>query len=243
MSGSDTRLPSFLARVATIGDVPGLLYFFQTTMADYGFGVSSYHILSDKLFKREAEDSLVYHTFDEEWVDHYLSENLFENDPIIGYARRAQRPFHWFDIGKYVNLTPEHEKFLDDLRAQGFRDGLAVPVFGAQGSIAYFGLGCEEGGIDIKEEDELEIQIICQQTHIRYLEIENAAPAGAELSPRERDVLYWIAQGKSNSVIADILDISTHTVDTLVRRCYAKLGVSNRVSAAIKGVGSGLILP
>ena len=50
-----------------------------------------------------------------------------------------------------------------------------------------------------------------------------------------------MARGKSNGVIAEILGISDHTVDTLVRRVFAKLGVGDRISAAIKGIGAGLV--
>lgn len=63
----------------------------------------------------------------------------------------------------------------------------------------------------------------------------------AALTPRERDILAWVARGKSNSVIGDVLGISPHTVDTHLRRIYAKLGVSDRISAALAGVGIGLI--
>ena len=67
--------------------------------------------------------------------------------------------------------------------------------------------------------------------------------APAALTPREAEVLTWIARGKSNSVIADILGVSPHTVDTLVRRIYGKLEVADRTTAAIHGIGAGLIQP
>jgi DNA-binding CsgD family transcriptional regulator len=54
------------------------------------------------------------------------------------------------------------------------------------------------------------------------------------LSPRETEVMAWVARGKSNSVIADILGISSHTVDAHLRRAYSKLGVYERVSATVR---------
>jgi LuxR family transcriptional regulator/LuxR family quorum-sensing system transcriptional regulator CciR len=51
----------------------------------------------------------------------------------------------------------------------------------------------------------------------------------------------WLARGKSKSVTADILEISPHTVDTTVRRIFRKLGVSDRTSAVMKAVNSGVI--
>jgi LuxR family transcriptional regulator/LuxR family quorum-sensing system transcriptional regulator CciR len=54
-------------------------------------------------------------------------------------------------------------------------------------------------------------------------------------------VLSWVARGKSNTSIAEILGISVHTVDAHLRRIYLKLGVYDRISAAVRGIGTGLI--
>ncbi|MCB1402817.1 MAG: helix-turn-helix transcriptional regulator, partial [Rhodobacteraceae bacterium] len=61
------------------------------------------------------------------------------------------------------------------------------------------------------------------------------------LSERETEVLAWVARGKSNSAIGEILGISAHTVDAHLRRIYLKLGVFDRISAALRGIGVGLI--
>ena len=54
------------------------------------------------------------------------------------------------------------------------------------------------------------------------------------LTLRESEVLMWIARGKSNRDIAEILGLSHRTVNKHLEQVYAKLGVENRASAAIK---------
>jgi len=53
------------------------------------------------------------------------------------------------------------------------------------------------------------------------------------LSPREREVLQLIARGHSNRLIARELAIGEQTVKTHVRSILAKLGLQDRVQAAI----------
>jgi len=52
------------------------------------------------------------------------------------------------------------------------------------------------------------------------------------LTPREAEVLIWIARGKSNRDIGEILALSPRTVNKHLEHIYVKLGVENRASAA-----------
>lgn len=56
-----------------------------------------------------------------------------------------------------------------------------------------------------------------------------------QLTPRERQVLFWVARGKSNSDTGTILSISPSTVGKHLERIYQKLGVENRTAASSFG--------
>lgn len=60
--------------------------------------------------------------------------------------------------------------------------------------------------------------------------------ADARLSPREREVLDWLAGGKTDRDIAAILGISYRTVHKHLQRIYEKLGVENRTAAVMRGM-------
>ena len=53
------------------------------------------------------------------------------------------------------------------------------------------------------------------------------------ISPREAEVLLWVAQGKGNHEIAAILDLSPATVKKHTIHIFEKLGVESRVSAML----------
>ncbi len=83
---------------------------------------------------------------------------------------------------------------------------------------------------------------ICQMFHQRYCELWTR-PESRKIvfSAREQEIINWAAQGKSNSVIGDIIGISKHTVDAYLRTIFAKLSVSNRTAAAVKAAELGLL--
>jgi DNA-binding NarL/FixJ family response regulator len=60
------------------------------------------------------------------------------------------------------------------------------------------------------------------------------------LTPREVEVLRLVAHGQTNQQISRTLAISTSTVKRHIRRIVAKLGVRDRVQAAVRAVALGV---
>lgn len=60
------------------------------------------------------------------------------------------------------------------------------------------------------------------------------------LTPREREILYWIVQGSSNKLIARELEIVESTVKVHVQNILRKLNLASRVQAAIYAIEHGL---
>jgi DNA-binding CsgD family transcriptional regulator len=54
-----------------------------------------------------------------------------------------------------------------------------------------------------------------------------------DLTPRETEVLTWVAQGKTNYEIGVILSAATRTICKHVERILFKLSVENRTAAAV----------
>jgi DNA-binding response OmpR family regulator len=55
-----------------------------------------------------------------------------------------------------------------------------------------------------------------------------------DLTQRESEVLIWIAKGKANKDIGEILGLSPRTVNKHLEQIFIKLGVENRASAAVR---------
>jgi DNA-binding NarL/FixJ family response regulator len=71
-----------------------------------------------------------------------------------------------------------------------------------------------------------------QSNHVSPSRLDNAA-----LTQREAQVLSWLAKGKTNRDIADILGISHRTVNKHLEHVFEKLGVETRTAAAALAAG------
>jgi DNA-binding CsgD family transcriptional regulator len=84
----------------------------------------------------------------------------------------------------------------------------------------------------------LEIRLAdeCGQRALIMSERRRQVPPGAlavlGLSPREAQVLAWVAEGKTNGEIGIILDARPRTVAKHLERIFRKLGVETRTAAA-----------
>jgi DNA-binding CsgD family transcriptional regulator len=76
----------------------------------------------------------------------------------------------------------------------------------------------------------------CTMVLIRRMGAMPARPAAHDaLTAREREVLQWVAAGKTNAQIADILSASPRTIGKHLENIYAKLGVETRTAAVNRG--------
>lgn len=70
--------------------------------------------------------------------------------------------------------------------------------------------------------------------------LELGPKAGKPLTEREYEVLKLVVKGATNTVIAEKLSISVHTVKAHVSSIIQKMSVTDRVQAAVKAVRDGL---
>ena len=78
------------------------------------------------------------------------------------------------------------------------------------------------------EEDEFLLKIQSPNVEIDPAILED----NLAITSRESEVLLWIAHGKTNREIADILNMSPRTVNKHLEQMYPKIGANNRTSAA-----------
>jgi LuxR family quorum sensing-dependent transcriptional regulator len=116
--------------------------------------------------------------------------------------------------------------------------GFTVPMITLDGQTAGFSLASERAEVPPKVRRQL--QLIAMHAFARALAQKyNSAPVN--LTPREMDILQWMAEGKSDWEIGVILKVSEHLVDKIARQLRAKLNATNRTQTVATALRHNLI--
>ena len=142
-------------------------------------------------------------------------------------------------------LMPEQDGYavLETLRADATTARIPFIFLTAKGEHADVRTGMKLGADDylikpVKMDDLLEAIAArldrAQQMTGFNVDFSSAAPLEKlGLSPREAEILLWVAQGKSNFEVSVILSISTATVKKHLEHIYIKMGVEGRNPATL----------
>jgi DNA-binding CsgD family transcriptional regulator len=141
-----------------------------------------------------------------------------------------------------MSLSEAQHSFVRRYHAPRLEQTFAVPVYGPFDFDTYstFTHSRALGAEDEKLIEHIVAVVEAMNRRVAHM-LETRTGLQISLSEREAEVLHWIGRSKSNGDIATILDISATTIDTYVRRLFAKLQVNDRIAAAVKGIRLGLI--
>jgi len=114
-------------------------------------------------------------------------------------------------------------------------DGLGFPMGDPFAVQAVVSLASDQV-IDLPDSGRALLQMMCLCCETRAVELIGDPPQVKPLSEKEREVLRWIANGKSVRDAADILGISDPTVTAHVNSAKAKLGTTNITQTVARGL-------
>lgn len=172
----------------------------------------------------------------------YKSALFDPNKTFIHTAKRCDNVTLFSPSSQFDYLSKEQCDLFKKIHAEDCAQGLVIPVHSAKGRSGCFVFETNQVDKAFSKSDVRQLKWICQSAHNSFCRIrKRLSKSIKKLTAREKQILTWVARGKSNSVIADIIGISQHTVNGYLRSIYLKTGTSDRTTAALRGVGESLI--
>ena len=166
----------------------------------------------------------------------------FREHPLVRY--------HGVERGRYTHrisdaLPPTRFRqsalFNDYYRRIGIDHVVALPLHADDGWLVSFVLN--RRGRDFSDREVALLDALrrpLKALYARAISLRRAPALDASivgsLTAREREVLRWVAAGKTDRDIAELLAISPRTVHKHLQRVYAKLGVETRTAAVMRAL-------
>lgn len=225
-----------IADSQTVGDLEALL---ARLTSEFGFSGAAYYRLTR--FGAPLEPTLVFGAGFDAWVQRYVEQNYSLVDPVIPWAFRRDLPFTSREIAEAV---PQPRALHEERAERWAPDGLFCPVATSWGET---GVVCWASPkiVELDDRDRLAMGNLSRAFVTRYKRLAPAEPMPElslrPLSRREVQCAYWLSEGLRAKQIADILELSVHTVRQYIDAASQKLSARNRGEMILRASALGLV--
>ena len=228
---------SFAASVARAGTLPALAALLGAAASDLGF--SFFAIAEHANLARPPPDLLLLHNYPPGWADAFMLGG-WRHDPAWHAAGGRLAGFQWSELPALMRLTDMERAHLAAARRAGLGTGYTVPLHapGGRAASCSFAVGPRHC---IAPRALLAADFIAQRAFLAASTILAPPSHRPQLSPRERECVVLMAQGKTDWEIARILGLSEETVTRYLKTARQRFGVTRRTQLALAAMNAGLI--
>lgn len=239
-----TTLAEHLERVIEAKTIEHLWSLHLAKMAEYGFTRLLYGFTRFRTTNSfgSAEDILVLSNHPEDYLAAFVHSGLYMQAPMVRWAAANEGACSWRLIGELASsgvMSPVERQIVElnhrfDVKAGysiSFHDS-SVRAKGAIGLCARPELRQHE--VDaIWQDHGREITLINNLTHLKITCMPYASSRRA-LTPRQREALEWVGDGKTTLDIATIMGLTPATVEKHLRLAREALDVETTAQAVLK---------
>lgn len=156
----------------------------------------------------------------------------FEQNPLLEPIARGVTRYRFSDYAPFADRR--FGRYWEAMGEGGIADALCASAYGRDRGIAslHIGFGARDLAPDFAEAVQTAGSIVAERLLRFAMPANDDAPA--ELSPRERDAIAYVAEGKTDWEIGRILGVSEATARFHVDNARKKLGAVNRAHAVAR---------
>jgi LuxR family quorum sensing-dependent transcriptional regulator len=160
----------------------------------------------------------------------YVENDYARFDPLIRRSIQSHMPFEWQAESYRSDGNPRIVELMRRATDFGLNQGYLVPIHGPKGYEGCVSMAANKLDLSARAKSAVHLMALYAFERMRSLR-GNLPDKKIALTAREREVLSWVAAGKSAAQISQALKISKRTVDEHSQTAARKLGAANRTQA------------
>lgn len=206
--------------------------------ADLLHRVGCTSVLFARMPSNEAlgDGRIIASTHPKAWVETFVARRYHRVCPLVRNVRRSERPFAWSDVTAWRRLGAAEREVVEHARSHGMGEGFVVPFRCADDTIEVVSLA----GTHMELSGAVRELLTHTAQQLRN-ELSRLGRETPRLSRREAEIVQWIASGKSDWQVGQILAISAKTVNYHVENVKRKFAVATRLQAVVRAVQTGQV--
>ncbi len=225
--GANKLVVDFIQDLEKLNSVEEVSRRFQGLIERFGFT----YFCAGSLKADPNERGMIWATsLKNRWFKHWIDNRYIKEDPVIWHLKRQLHPVRWSDVRERA-VAPRLDIF-EEAAAFGMRDGWAVSFpFGRQDApILAVTLGTDN--CVARQDAQMGLHLAAVYCALKLARLEGQRPETiGTLSGRERECLTWVAAGKTDWEISEILGISQQTAHKHISNALGKLRARTRAQA------------
>ncbi|MCB8839042.1 LuxR family transcriptional regulator [Aurantimonas sp. VKM B-3413] len=176
------------------------------------------------------------------WMSHYDRSGYCKQDPVVRRCFETIEPFEWSSAPVDLEVQPKGRQLMHEAAEFGMAEGYCVPIVDMNGFQAVVSLAGPR--IAASPDERRALHLLGYYAHATSLRVGRMKqPTTAALSPRERDVLSYIASGEKLDEVAGKLKISRETVTTHLKRAKIKFGTRTLTHTVVEALRQRQLRP
>jgi len=219
------------------GDIASLMASFQRLVLAHG--MDCFCIGDPSHPDVQRDDRRWGATWPVHWYRRYIGQNHLAHDPIIARMNLSPAPFRWSQTRDLAGRAGR--RVLDEAAEFGLTDGLGLAIHG-EGTVGGVSIGARHFDLSPRQQAGLQLAAYYLHARVAALRAKGTGRAMRMLTPRERECLRWVAAGKTDWEISQILNIAEQTAHGYVQNALSKLGARTRAQAVALALLSSQIL-
>lgn len=238
------KLHDYLHRVTISQSIEELWEMHVEKMAEFGFDRLLYGFTRYRTSTSLGDpgDFVVLSNHSTDYTSVFVGEGHYLHAPMVRWALTSDGARSWkmlAEIQKNLTLTAKERSVLEFNHKMGVTAGYTISFQSicarSKGAIGLTG----KAGMDQDEIDEMwavhgaDITLMNNVTHLKILSLPYTAP-NRSLTPRQREVLEWVGNGKTIQDTALLMGLTSATIEKHLRLAREALDVETTAHAVMK---------